>query len=53
LLSGPALQFMFPHLDNDFENGKIQEGVYRGLRTEGKSQFITLTQKTKEKSGNR
>jgi hypothetical protein len=44
---------MLTHLDNDFENGKIQEGVYCGLRTEGKLQFITLTQRTKEKSGNR
>jgi len=43
---------MFPHLDNNFEDGKIQEEVYCELRAEVKSQFITLTQRVKEKSGN-
>jgi hypothetical protein len=37
-------------LDDDFEGGKIREDVYRGLRTEKKSQLTALMQRSREKS---
>ena len=40
-------------LDDDFENGKIHEEVYRRLRDEKKSQLISLMQRSKENSGNK
>jgi len=40
-------------LDDDFEDSKIDEEVYRRLRAEKKSQLIVLMKKTKERSGNR
>lgn len=39
-------------LDNDFEDGKIDEEGYHRLRTEKKSQIIKLMKRAKEKSGN-
>ena len=40
-------------LDDDFENDKIHEDVYRRLRSEKKAQLVNLTQGMKEGSGSR
>ncbi len=40
-------------LDDDFENGKIQEEVYHRIRNDKKSQLVTLMQKPEENSGHR
>ncbi len=39
-------------LDNDFEDGKIAEEIYRRLRTARKAQLVELMQRSKEESGN-
>ncbi|MFC1987545.1 hypothetical protein ACFLVH_03260 [Chloroflexota bacterium] len=39
-------------LDNDFDSGQIDEEVYQRLRTEKKSQLVTLMQRTKKSRGN-
>ncbi len=38
-------------LDNDFEDGKIAEEVYRRLRTASKAQLVELMQRSKEETG--
>ena len=38
-------------IDDDFENGKIEEGAYKELRAEKKEQLMALMNRLKEKSG--
>lgn len=40
-------------MDDDFEDGKTPEEVYRRLRAERKAQLVALRQRPKENSGNR